>query len=84
MYSVEHFNLNGPAAARTPPVPSPARSLLLLLLLLLLLGGCCCAAAMAVAAMLEEIDRFCTDEKQLVTYQWLSRKLNVPSDTSKR
>jgi hypothetical protein len=39
---------------------------------------------MAVAAMLEEIDRFCTDEKQLVTYQWLSRKLNVPSDTSKR
>lgn len=39
---------------------------------------------MAVAAMMEEIDRFCCDEKQLVTYQWLSRKLNVASDTSKR
>lgn len=39
---------------------------------------------MAVAAMLEEIDRYCCDEKLLITYQWLSRKLNVPSDTSKR
>ena len=39
---------------------------------------------MAVAAMLEEIDRYCCDEKLLITYQWLSRKLSVPSDTSKR
>ena len=39
---------------------------------------------MALPAMLEELGRFVEDDKQVVTYQWLSRKLEVASDTSKR
>ena len=39
---------------------------------------------MALAAMMEEVDRYCVDEKLTVTYQWLSRKLDVASDVSKR
>eukprot|EP01046_Picozoa_sp_COSAG06_P002316 COSAG06_NODE_81_length_25302_cov_21.168902_17_plen_109_part_00 len=41
-------------------------------------------ATMALAAMMEEVDRYCVDEKLTVTYQWLSRKLDVASDVSKR
>ena len=39
---------------------------------------------MALAAMMEEVDRYCVDEKLTVTYQWLSRKLSVASDVSKK
>jgi hypothetical protein len=41
-------------------------------------------ADMSVQAMLEEIDGFVCDEQMTVTYQWLSRKLSVPAEISKR
>ena len=36
------------------------------------------------AALLEEIDGYVCDGRQNVTYQWLSRKLSVASDVSKK
>eukprot|EP01051_Picozoa_sp_SAG22_P006797 SAG22_NODE_458_length_10257_cov_4.533373_2_plen_39_part_00 len=37
-----------------------------------------------VEAMLEEVDRYVTDENKLVTYGWISRQLDLPSNTAKR
>ena len=40
--------------------------------------------AAMVDVMLEEVDRYVTDEQKLVTYGWVSRQLNIPSNIAKR
>ncbi len=38
----------------------------------------------SVVTLLEEVDRYVCDERKVVTYAWLSRKLSLTVDFSKR